>query len=91
MKKLTINDWLLVAGLALIVLINPLVGQYVIQGIIFAYEQLLLVSDYAMLIGLTMIAISFLLSKIERRKKNTAKFKKLAGKKTKSAGDYLLQ
>lgn len=90
MKKLNINDTLILSGIGLIVLINPLVGQYVIQGIIFAYEQLLLVSDYAMLIGLTLVATGFILGKVERNKRQSSKYKKLASKKASKAGEYLL-
>ena len=84
-----LSDVLILIGLGAIILVNPLTGQYLIKAIIFAYEQLLLVSDWFMVAGITLIGVGFVLNKQEQRKKNTAKLKKLKSKKTQSAGQFI--
>lgn len=84
-----LSDILILIGLGAIVLVNPLTGQYLIKAIIFAYEQLLLVSDWFMVAGITLIGVGFILNKQEQRKKHSAKFKKLKNKKTQVAGEFI--
>ena len=82
-------DWLMVAGIAVIVLINPFIGQYIIQAIILGYEQLIILSDMAITLGLTLVAVGFVASKVASREKSRKKYSKLKNSKRESAGAYI--
>jgi uncharacterized membrane protein YraQ (UPF0718 family) len=84
-----LQDYLMLGGVLAILLVNPLLGQYIIQLIVLAYEQLLLVSDYFMVAGITAILIGYFISQRDKKAKSAKKLKSLKQKKTQSAGNYL--
>ena len=88
-KNIKWYDWLIIAGITIIVLINPFIGQYVIQGIIWAYESLVVLSDMAISAGLTLILIGFIASKLDRKQRRTKHYSKLKDSKRESAGAYI--
>ena len=84
-----LQDYLMLGGILAILLVNPLLGQYIIQLIVMAYEQLLLISDYFMVAGLTAILIGYFISQREKKQKATKKLKSLKSKKADKAGEYI--
>jgi len=84
-----LQDYLMLGGVLAILLVNPLLGQYIIQLIVLAYEQLLLVSDYFMVAGITAILIGYFISQREKKEKTSSKLKSLKNKKSDKAGNYL--
>jgi len=83
MKKIKLQDGLIITGIALIVLVNPLVGQYIVKGVIYAYEEMLMVTDYFLLVGLTLIVIGYLISRTSKKTSYNAKLKSMKQKKSK--------
>lgn len=80
-KQLQWYDKLAIVALLAFVLINPLVGQYIIQGIILAYEQLFLLADYVQVVGIVYMVGYFVYKNkasselnIPKNKKSTAKY-----------------
>lgn len=88
LNKIKWYDWLIIAGIAIILLINPLIGQYIIKGIILAYEQLLLITDLTMTVGLTLVVVGFIASKVQTKKAYNYKLKAMKNTKTSKAGKY---
>jgi len=87
MRQLKTQDWLILGGVGAILLVNPLIGQYIIQGIIIGYEQLMSVGDYIMVAGLTSIVIGYFIGRSANISKQNAKYEKLKSKK--STVDYI--
>jgi len=87
MRQLKTQDWLILGGVGAILLVNPLIGQYIIQGIIIGYEQLMSVGDYIMVAGLTSIVIGYFIGRNANISKQNAKYEKLKSKK--STVDYI--
>lgn len=89
LKQIRWYDWLIVAGIVLIVLINPFVGQYIVQGIIWGYESLIILSDMAISAGLTLITIGYVASKVSSKEKSKKHYSKLKKGKSGKAGAYI--
>ena len=89
MKNIKLHDLFMIFGVLMILLINPLTGQYLIQGVIAGYEFVLGFSDYVMIVGLTLVAIGYMLNRLQSKKDNIAKLRSLKRKKTSKGENYL--
>lgn len=92
LKKLNIkwHDWLIIAGVMIMVLINPLAGAFIIEAIIYLFEQLILFYDIALAVGATMVVIGFIVGKVEANKAEKKRLKTLKKKPSKpTAGNYI--
>jgi hypothetical protein len=85
---------LAIAGGVLVVVFNPLAVAIWSDGLVelinLIAKQLVNISNYTVVIGVTLLAVAGILYWDGRSKKQTAKLKKLKHKKTEKAGDYLL-
>jgi hypothetical protein len=90
-KKLKWYDLTMVIGILTVLLINPLTGQYIIQGIVLGYEQLLLLGDYFMVAGITLVAVGYLANRMQAKDNKFSYLRGLKEKPTQKAGKYVAQ
>ena len=84
MKKLTWTDKVIIGAILAFALTSPLVGQYIIQGIILAYDQVMLFNDEIAILAVGAIAVALVGSKVDKRKAYNAKLGKVKAKAKKS-------
>ncbi len=83
----------MLVGAVLVLVFNPLSvalwSDALIVGINWLTEQLVFISNYTVIVGATLLAVSGLMYWDGRSKKHTAKLKKLKTSKTSKAGQYI--
>lgn len=82
MKKITWQDKTIAGATLAIALANQLVGQYIIQGIIYVYETIMLQSDYIMIFAMGIILIAIISRNIDQKKEYNIKLSNLKNKKS---------
>lgn len=84
---------LLIIGAVLVGIFNPLSvalwNDALTTGLNWLAAQLISISNYTVIIGGTLMVVSFVLYWDGRSKKNSAKLKKLKTQKTSKAGQYI--
>lgn len=93
MKKLNLSGKFLVLGAILVIVFNPLSVRIwedaLLTGLAFLADKLVLISDYTVVVGGSLILASLVLYLNGRSKKETKKLKKLKSSKTQTAGQYI--
>lgn len=94
MKKLSLASKFLVLGGILVVVFNPLGVRIwedaLLTGLAYLADKLVLISDYTVVVGGTLILASIILYLDGRSKKESKKLKKLKSAKTEKAGQYIV-
>lgn len=84
---------LMILGGVLVIVFNPLSvavwNDALTTGLNWLAAQLISISNYTVIIGGTLLLVSFVVYLDGRSKKETKKLKELKNKKTAQAGDYL--
>jgi len=93
MKGITVYKKIMFVGAVLVVVFNPLSvalwSDVLVSALNWLSVQLITVSHYSVIIGITLLVVSGLMFWDGRSKKNSAKLKKLKNKKTQSAGAFI--
>lgn len=85
-----IHNKLIIGATLTLALVNPLVGSFVIQGIIKVYEMLSVdYVDYVQLVAITALLISLVILNSDKRKEYNYKFNRLKKSKTQKAGKFI--
>ena len=93
LNKLNIKwyDWLIIAGILLIVIVNPFTGMYVTKAMEWMLEQVAKGQSIVVSVAGTLIVVGYIANKVDSRSKQAKHLQKLSksSHKPKQAGKYL--
>jgi len=89
LKQIKWYDWLIITGILIIMLVNPLSASYMITAMNILMEVIASMLSVTLSVAGTLIVVGFIAGKVVNRERRAKKFKSLAKKPTQKAGDYI--
>lgn len=89
LKQIKWYDWLIIAGILIIVLVNPLSASYIVTAMNILMEVIASMLSITLSVAGTLIIVGFIAGKVVNRERKAKKFKSLAKKPTHKAGDFI--
>ena len=82
-------DWLVITGILIIALVNPLSASYIVTAMNILMEVIASMLSITLSVAGTLIVIGFTAGKIVNREQKAKKFKTLSKKPTHKAGEFI--
>ena len=89
LKQIKWYDWLIITGILIIMLVNPLSASYMITAMNILMEVIASMLSVTLSVAGTLIVVGFIAGKVVNRERKAKKFKSLSKRPTQKAGDYI--